>query len=587
MTTKFVRFVAALAVVISIIGITGIARADHGAPSNLSLQNLESPRAPEPQPLDITPASSLGVQFVHVATAANILAHSTIIDHPLTNGNPNAIIFVTPNLNPGGVGGTLDDHPISVYYDGSKWRIFNQDGVAMPVGAAFNVIIPTASAGVFVHTATAGSITGSYTDIDNALTNGHPNAIVFITPDWNPGGVCGGCAYNNHPIGVFYNGNKWAIFNQDLAPMPVDVAFNVFVLTAGVGVFIHTATAGNINGDSTAIDNALTNGHPNAIVFVTPDLNPGGVGSGTVNNHNLDVYYNTLDKQWKIFNQDSAAMPNSAAFNVLVLVPSSDFFVHTATIGTAPYTIMDNALTNGHPNAVVFVTPNYNPGGVGGTGHNNNFGMFYAADTWRILNQTSAHVLVGAAFNVLVPNPDTSVFVHNATAANILSHSTIIDYPLTNGHPNAIILVTLNWNPGGVGGIYNNSPIGVFYDGIQWRIFNQDSAAMPVNAAFNVFVPTAGESVFVHTATVGNTSFGFTTIDNVLANGNPNALIVVTPNWNPGGVGGTNENHPIGVWYSGSRWTIFNQDGATMPLDAAFNVYVSGNYKSYLPLVSR
>ena len=106
MTTKFVRFIATLAVIISIFGNTGGALAANGASLSGNSQNIEPPRAPQPQPLDlpaltIPPASSLGVQFVHVATAANITSNWTTIDHPLTNGNPNAIILVTPNWNPG------------------------------------------------------------------------------------------------------------------------------------------------------------------------------------------------------------------------------------------------------------------------------------------------------------------------------------------------------------------------------------------------------------------------------------------------------------------------------------------------------
>ena len=223
-------------------------------------------------------------------------------------------------------------------------------------------------------------------------------------------------------------------------------------------------------------------------------------------------------------------MPLNAAFNVLVLVPNSDIFVHRATAANSAGDIspsIDNALTNGHPNAILFATPNLNPGGVGGTYNNHNFGVYYDSGQWAVFNQDGVTIPVGAAFNVLVPNPDTSVFVHKATTANILSHSTIIDYPLTNGNPNAILLVTPNLNPGEVGGAYDDHPIGVFYDGSKWRIYNQDGAAMPVGAAFNVFVPTAkpGIGVFVQTATGANsTGANFTIIDNALANGNPMRL---------------------------------------------------------------
>ena len=590
MFTKFVRFVAALVVVAGIIGNSGVALAERGAAPNGGAQNIQPPRALQPQPLDLPAlilpaASSLGVQFVHVATAANISADLTIIDHPLTNGKPDVILLVTPNWNPGNVVGPLDDHPISVYYNGSKWGIFNQDNVAMPVGAAFNVIIPTTGANVFVHKATGANITSSWTNIDNPLTNGNPNAIVVVTPNYNPGGVGG--TYNNHPIGVWYTGS-WAIINQDGAAMPTNASFNVFVLTAGTGVFVHKATAGNSAGCYTRIDNPLTNGNPNAIVFVTPNFNPGGVG-GTFDNHNIGVYYSV--GQWRICNQDLTAIPVNASFNVLVLVPASDIFVHTATAGNSAgdYTRIDNALTNGHPNAIVFTTPNYNPGGVGEMYSDYNIGVWYSntASQWAIFNQDELTAIpASTAFNVLVPNPDTSVFVHKAIAANISGHTTTIDHPLTNGNPDAILLVTPSWNPGGVGGMYDDHPISVWYSGGKWRIFNQDFAAMPVNASFNVSIPTAvpGVGVFVHTATAGNSADDYTMIDNALTNNNPNAIVVVTP----GGVCPcVYNNHPIGVWYTGSQWAIFNQDIAAMPVGAAFNVYVDANYKLYLPLIMR
>src|SRR5260370_42039841 len=119
MSTKFFRFVGALAILASIAGNTSFARAARGAAPNASARNLELTRAPQPKPRDssaltIPPASSLGVEFVHVATAANISGNVTLIDHPLTSGHPDAIILVTPDWNPGHVGGTYDDHPIGV-----------------------------------------------------------------------------------------------------------------------------------------------------------------------------------------------------------------------------------------------------------------------------------------------------------------------------------------------------------------------------------------------------------------------------------------------------------------------------------------
>lgn len=88
-----------------------------------------------------TPGES--VILVHRATPGNVSANSTYLDSPLTNGNPDALVSVTQNWNPGGDGGTYNDHEIGVWYDSSreKWAIFNQDRADMTEGLAFNVIV--------------------------------------------------------------------------------------------------------------------------------------------------------------------------------------------------------------------------------------------------------------------------------------------------------------------------------------------------------------------------------------------------------------------------------------------------------------
>ena len=87
--------------------------------------------------------AALDAVFIHRATPENISGHNTYLDNSLTNNNPNAILYVTQNWNPGGSGDTYNDHPIGVWYNVSRqrWTIFNQDREAMPDGAAFNVAV--------------------------------------------------------------------------------------------------------------------------------------------------------------------------------------------------------------------------------------------------------------------------------------------------------------------------------------------------------------------------------------------------------------------------------------------------------------
>jgi len=147
--------------------------------------------------------------------------------------------------------------------------------------------------------------------------------------------------------------------------------------------------------------------------------------------------------------------------------------------------------------------------------------FLYGSDSWAIVIIRHGYLVREYyTFNVLIPTIDTSVFVHIARAGNISSNYTIIEHPLTNNRANAIVFVTPNWNPGGVGGTYNDHPIGVWYSAgaKKWAIFNQDIASMPDGAAFNVMIPAVDTSVFVHIARAENTGLNYTIIDHPLTN---------------------------------------------------------------------
>ena len=85
--------------------------------------------------------------FIHQATASNItcgFSQCTLINHPLTNGDPDAILIVTQNFNPDTISGTVNNpHPVGAQYlsTPSKWVIYNVDLVAMTDGAVFNVMV--------------------------------------------------------------------------------------------------------------------------------------------------------------------------------------------------------------------------------------------------------------------------------------------------------------------------------------------------------------------------------------------------------------------------------------------------------------
>ena len=173
------------------------------------------------------------------------------------------------------------------------------------------------------------------------------------------------------------------------------------------------------------------------------------------------------------------------------------------------------------------------------------------------------------------------MFTHTATDANSRGDYTYISDPAIDGDPNAVVLVVPSTDRGNARGSSYDHNIGVWYEGVnekKWAIFNQDRAAILGGAAFEVVVSPASQS-FVHYAVPDNTISNTSYLDNQLTNGEPNAVLSVTQNWNPGGGRAVYNDHPISVVYDQDvqKWAIYNQEGTPMPNGAAFNVGVSGN----------
>jgi hypothetical protein len=170
--------------------------------------------------------------FVHHAMDENSGGdYTTYINDPNINGDANAIVLVAPSADRGNARDATYDHNIGVWYEGvneKRWAIFNQDRAVIPGGTVFEVVVPPTSQS-FVHQAVPGNTISNSTYLDNALTNGEPNAALSLTHNWNPGGRRG--VYNDHPIGVVYDQDvqKWAIYIRDGTLIPNGAAFNVAV----------------------------------------------------------------------------------------------------------------------------------------------------------------------------------------------------------------------------------------------------------------------------------------------------------------------------------------------------------------------
>jgi uncharacterized SAM-binding protein YcdF (DUF218 family) len=204
----------------------------YGDPAVVSDTRLSAPRGTTPETTEATVEEREDkTAFIHRAASGNIVDNSTYVDHPWANKNPNAILLVT-QVRERGID-AADARPIGVWYDANrrgKWAIFNQDLAPMREGETFNVVVAKGSdKAVFIHHATSENTVENHTYVNRSLPNKNPDAVVLVTPNWNPGGGAG--TYNDHFVSVRYDvgKQKWAIFNKDLASIPEGAAFGMAV----------------------------------------------------------------------------------------------------------------------------------------------------------------------------------------------------------------------------------------------------------------------------------------------------------------------------------------------------------------------
>ena len=81
--------------------------------------------------------------------------------------------------------------------------------------------------------------------------------------------------------------------------------------------FVHRATDGNSRGDYTYISDPRIDGKPDAVVLVSPTSDRASGGAAAYG-HNIGVWYEGRAGRWAIFNQDLAAVPAGATFEVVV-----------------------------------------------------------------------------------------------------------------------------------------------------------------------------------------------------------------------------------------------------------------------------
>ncbi|RYD15902.1 MAG: hypothetical protein EOP90_03625 [Lysobacteraceae bacterium] len=248
-----------------------------------------------------------------------------------------------------------------------------------------------------LHAATPDTIGAHISRIDHPALNGRPAADLFATPNFDGDGSNPNVTHP-HPYGSWYDGTRWTLFNEDLAPMPAYVDFNVFVPATGSGVFRHAANAANTSGWATQLDHASVNDLPDRIVLATQNFSAGPA----YNAHPIGVFYFSLGGpgSWLIANLDllpAVDMTEGAGFSVYAQEPSPNAFRVTASPGNLDGAALrlDHPLLDGMPCARPVATRMFDGSAV--TTH---FDLDYAEGHWHVFGFSP--IPAGTQFNVLV-----------------------------------------------------------------------------------------------------------------------------------------------------------------------------------------
>lgn len=254
--------------------------------------------------------------------------------------------------------------------------------------------------------------------------------------------------------------------------------------------------------------------------------------------------------------------------NIVLLqnLAAQTVFVHQTTQDNVSLhvTVLDHPELNENPNKILFVSQ------VFGTYNPNEIGVWYNGTNWTIYNQNRQALPQNTSFHVLAldPAPEGSAFVHTTNSTNIVNHMTRISHPKIDADPNAMIFITQQF------GAHNTSPVGLWYDGLGWLIYNEMTGqAMPANTKFNILIVSEGAAdfgagisgfSFQHTVNASNkagfsglhTSF----IEHPSTNNSDEKFLFFNPNWQ-----GKYNTNAMGLWFDNQRWVIFNQNLQEVP----------------------
>jgi len=251
---------------------------------------------------------------------------------------------------------------------------------------------------------------------------------------------------------------------------------------------------------------------------------------------------------------------------------------------------LDHRLLNGNGGAKLFVAHVVNPAGLARTLWNHPLITGHDGTRWYIANADGTPMPEGLGFSVRI---DASAAQYSTGRPEISGPVPYIEIndPSANGNPYATIAVSHTaWRA------VNARPVAVQYRAPRWRIVNVDRSRIPAGVRFNVrvlgftsyhqFLPDPRLDEFIGNA-------GGISIAEPVSTPTPKLRglhfwwqlgtdaafpMIVTQNLSPMGKNVTANQSYVGLQYIESdapRWSIVNENGAPIPLSAAFNIFAS------------
>lgn len=252
--------------------------------------------------------------------------------------------------------------------------------------------------------------------------------------------------------------------------------------------FLHRAAENFIAGHTMNLP-AHRTADPAQIVFAGP------LAFGCFPDHlnrNIGLWYTGAN--WNVYYE--AVSPNFLAdthFACYSAEESDTAYIHVhaaASQSVFKRSYLDHPALNGNPGAIVTLAHNWSVNAV----YNNQYsfvGYDTAVSRWYIHgyieNDEFTDIPADAAWNVLVHAPSTNAYIHTSTAATISGDTSMLDHPLLNGNPNALLLVTHEYSTSGIGMQFAATQARYDAAAGRWLLDALDDSVFRENARFHIF----------------------------------------------------------------------------------------------------